>query len=339
GQYDHEVKGLSVIKPYVGVMNDVPTDAAVMMVEQLANEGMVLSYGVCPRYSDIDTYHMAASAIDMAVRRIIAVGGDPDRIAGLDNFCWPDPVQSKQTPDGYYKLAQLVRANQALYDITTAYNVPCISGKDSMKNDSTRGGRKISIPPTLLFSALGRIEDISMAITLAPQRSGDLLYAVGTTRNELGGSEYYAMLGMTGNHVPTVEPELAMRIYRTLARAIRMRLCDSAHTPALGGIAAALVRKSIAGRVGIEVDLSRIPAESGLSAEQLLFSESNSRFLVTVAPRNREAFETLFADLPCALIGRTIREDQLKIMNGQQLLAELELENLINAFKSGLNYD
>lgn len=89
---------------------------------------------------------MAASEIDLGIRRVIAVGGKLDRLACLDNFCWPDPVRSEKTPDGEYKLAQLVRANQALADYTKAFLVPCISGKDSMKNDSTRGGRKISIP-------------------------------------------------------------------------------------------------------------------------------------------------------------------------------------------------
>ena len=108
-----------------------------------------------------------ASSIDLAVRRIIAVGGKLGHIAGLDNFCWPDPVQSEKTPDGEYKLAQLVRANQALYDFTKLYKVPCISGKDSMKNDSTRGGRKISIPPSVLFSAISRMDDITKAVTLA----------------------------------------------------------------------------------------------------------------------------------------------------------------------------
>ena len=145
-QYDHEVKGLSVIKPYTGVKRDVASDATVCMVEPLTMEGVVLSAGIMPRYSDIDTYHMMASTMDVAIRQAVAVGADPNHLAGLDNFCWPDPVQSEKTPDGEYKLAQLVRANKALYDYALAFTVPCVSGKDSMKNDSTRGGRKISIP-------------------------------------------------------------------------------------------------------------------------------------------------------------------------------------------------
>ena len=152
-QYDHEVKGLSVVKPFVGIHNDVASDATVSMIEPLSKEGIILSCGVLPQYSDIDTYHMTASAIDLAIRRTIAVGGKLGHIAAIDNFCWPDPVQSSTNTDGEYKLAQLVRSNKALYEFTKAFQVPCISGKDSMKNDSTRGGIKISIPPypTVLY--------------------------------------------------------------------------------------------------------------------------------------------------------------------------------------------
>ena len=142
-QYDHEVQGTSVVKPLVGAHNDGPSDAAVLRPLPDSMEGVIVANGICPRYSDIDTYHMAANAIDEAIRNVIAVGGRLGHVAGLDNFCWPDPVLSPGTPDGPYKLAQLVRANQALYDCCTAYGVPCISGKDSMKNDYHVGDVKI----------------------------------------------------------------------------------------------------------------------------------------------------------------------------------------------------
>ncbi|MEJ2111991.1 MAG: AIR synthase-related protein, partial [Acidobacteriota bacterium] len=164
-QYDGEVKGLSVVKPFVGVQSDVPSDATVMRVEHGCNEGIVLAEGINPFYSDLDTYHMMASVIDEAVRRVISVGGSLNQVAGLDNFCWPDPVESTKTPDGAYKMAQLVRANKALYDVTMAYKVPPISGKDSMKNDSVRGNRKISIPPTVLFSVIAVMPDVRRAVT------------------------------------------------------------------------------------------------------------------------------------------------------------------------------
>jgi len=188
-QYDHEVQGGSVIKPLVGATNDGPSDAAVIRPILESFEGVVIANGICPRYSDIDTYHMAACAVDEAVRNTVAVGGSLERMAGIDNFCWCDPVESEKTPDGQYKLAQLVRANQALYDYTKIYGVPCISGKDSMKNDYIIGDTKISIPPTLLFSTMGKMEDVRKAVTMDAKKAGDMVYVLGETYNELGGSE------------------------------------------------------------------------------------------------------------------------------------------------------
>ena len=168
----------------------------------IPGKGWSISSGICPRYSDIDTYHMMACAIDEAIRNNIAVGGNLKHMAGLDNFCWCDPVQSEKTPDGEYKLAQLVRANMALYDYTTAFGVPCISGKDSMKNDYLIGTTKISIPPTVLFSAVSVITDVRKCVTMDAKRAGDRVYVLGETFNEMGASEYFALFGFLGNQVP-----------------------------------------------------------------------------------------------------------------------------------------
>ncbi len=312
-QYDHEVKGLSVIKPFVGKCRDVRGDATVTMIEPLSREGVILSGGLLPRYSDIDTYHMVASIIDLGIRRIIAVGGELGHIAGLDNFCWPDPVQSDKTPDGEYKLAQLVRANQALYDYTKAFKVPCISGKDSMKNDSTRGGRKISIPPTVLFSTISRMGDITRAVTLDAKTPGDLVYVLGDTKPELGGSEYFAMLNATGNRVPQVDAARAQELYRKVAAATQRKLVASLHTPELGGLGVALAKTALGGRLGLEVDLAAIPQSEPCSVLERLFSESNSRFVATVRPEHAAEFEQLLAGVPCARVGRVIEEPVLKL--------------------------
>ncbi|MGB4294172.1 MAG: AIR synthase-related protein, partial [Smithellaceae bacterium] len=194
-QYDHEVQGGSVVKPLVGICNDGPSDAAVIRPLFDSMEGVVVAHGICPRYSDIDAYWMTACVIDEAVRNAVAVGVDPDHLAGLDNFCWCDPVQSEKTPDGHFKLAQLVRANMAIFDITTGYGVPCISGKDSMKNDYSIGRTKISVPPTLLYSVIGKIPDVRQAVTMDAKRPQDLVYILGETRDELGGSEWFAKQG------------------------------------------------------------------------------------------------------------------------------------------------
>ena len=336
-QYDHEVKGLSVIKPFVGKCRDVQSDATVTMIEQLSREGVILSAGLLPRYSDIDTYHMMASIIDLAIRKVIAVGGRLGHIAGLDNFCWPDPVLSEKTPDGEYKLAQLVRANQALYDYTKAFQVPCISGKDSMKNDSSRGGRKISIPPTVLFSAIAKMDDISKAVTLDAKCAGDYVYVIGNTASELGGSEYFAMLNSTGCNVPKVDAGYAIKIYNAVSSITGAELASSLHTPAIGGLSAGFARVAMGGRLGLSIDLAMIPVSGKCNTQELLFAESNSRFIMTISPKNAVKVESLLAGVSFARIGEVIDAQKLEIKTSDGSLIALEICNLLAKYKGTLD--
>jgi phosphoribosylformylglycinamidine synthase subunit PurSL len=314
-QYDHEVQGMSVIKPFVGEKGDGPSDAAVVRPLYDRKEGLVVSHGIVPRYSDIDCYHMTACALDEAVRNAVAVGARPGTLAGLDNFCWPDPVESENTPDGQFKLAQLVRSNQALYDYCVAYGLPLISGKDSMKNDYGRGRDRISVPPTLLFTVIGKIENVEKTITMDAKAAGDLVYVLGATREEMGASEYFRQLGFTGNSVPKVDADSALALYHRLADAIEQGLVRSAHDCSDGGLFTALAEVCMAGRLGAKLDLARLPvdADSVLTPGAKLFSESQSRFVITVAPQNRAALESLFAGLACANIGTITSGSDLEI--------------------------
>ncbi|MDD3154186.1 MAG: AIR synthase-related protein [Victivallaceae bacterium] len=335
-QYDHEVKGLSVVKPFVGRNRDVQSDATVTMIEPLSKEGIILSSAILPRYSDVDTYHMTASVIDLAIRRIIAVGGQMKMIAGLDNFCWPDPVQSEKTPDGEYKLAQLVRANRALYEYTIAFGVPCISGKDSMKNDSTIGGKKISIPPSLLFSAISKMDDITKAVTLDAKHAGDLVYVIGVTKDELGGSEYFAMLGGTGNKVPTVDAQNAKTLYGKVGMCTQSGILASLTTPALGGLAVALAKTAIGGDLGLSVDLGKLPVDGDLDDFTRLFSESNSRFVATVSADKAIFVERLLAGSTYACVGEVTAERTLAIKGRDGVVTRLALDDLAKNYKSTL---
>jgi len=319
-QYDHEVKGLSVVKPFVGVNNDVPSDASVFMVDYESHEGVVLTEAVNPHYSDIDTYHMVASIIDLALRRAVGAGARLDHMAGLDNFCWPDPVQSPKTPDGHYKLAQLVRANMALYDYTTAFGVPLISGKDSMKNDSTRGGVKISIPPTLLFSVIAKIDDVRKAVTMDAKCPDDFVYLIGKTRDELGASEYYRYLArragspeQIGNRVPKVDVGEAKTVLEAMSRAVADGLVHSVHALGKGGLAVGLAKVAFAGELGMAIDLGVISKPFFRDPAILLFSESNSRYVATVPRDKQKAFEKAMSNAPWALLGATTPEPRLRI--------------------------
>ena len=290
-QYDHEVQAMSVVKPLVGEQNDGPSDAAVLRPLLDAMQGVIVANGICPRYSDIDTYHMAANAIDEAIRNVVAVGGRLGHIAGLDNFCWPDPELSASNPDGPYKLAQLVRANQALYDYCTAYDVPCISGKDSMKNDYHIGDTKISVPPTLLFSVIARMPDVRRAITMDVKQPGDLVFIVGETRAELGASEYYAMHEAIGNRVPQVDAQQARALYEALSHAMERDWVNACHDCSDGGFGVAAAEMAFAGGYGMQLDLRAMPREAEIDRDDtLLYSESASRFVVTVPPQHRALF-------------------------------------------------
>jgi phosphoribosylformylglycinamidine synthase subunit PurSL len=337
-QYDHEVQGGSVVKPLVGVKNDGPGDASVIRPLLDSFEGIVVANGICPRYGDIDTYHMTACAIDEAVRNTIAVGGNLEILAGLDNFCWCDPVTSEKNPDGAYKLAQLVRANQALYDVTTAYGVPCISGKDSMKNDYQIGDTKISIPPTLLFSTIGKIEDVRRSVTMDAKRPGDVVYVLGKTGKELGGSEWYALHGYVGNTVPKVDTTQAKALYNALSEAMAAGLVASCHDCSDGGLGVALVETAFAGGLGLKIDLDAVPAEVGMRADEVLFSESQSRFVVTVSTDKAAAFEKAMAGTVFGRIGEVTAEGFFVVeQNGRQLIKE-ELSVLKQSWQAPLDF-
>jgi len=338
-QYDHEVQGGSVVKPLIGAANDGPGDAAVIRPILESFEGVIVANGICPRYSDIDTYHMAACAIDEAVRNTIAVGGSLGSIAGLDNFCWCDPVQSEKTPDGEYKLAQLVRANMALYDYTKAYGVPCISGKDSMKNDYHIGDIRISIPPTLLFSTIGKMADVRTAVTMDAKQPGDLVYILGKTYNELGGSEWFAMRGYTGNNVPRVNAGRAKKLYLALSLTIKKGLVASCHDCSDGGLGVALAETAFAGGLGIAVDLSLAPSEGIDRNDYLLFSESQSRFVVTIHPSAKDEFEEIMKGSVTGKIGKILSDKTLKIdgIRGNRI-AEEDIDKLKEAWLRPLDF-
>ena len=348
--YDHEVKALSVVKPFIGTDDDVPSDATVFLARHGSTRGFVLSEGVSPFYSDIDTRAMAMSVVDEAVRRQLCAGADPERIALLDNFCWPDPVQSETTPDGTYKLAQLVRACRGLYDACRAYGTPLISGKDSMKNESTMGGVKISVPPTLLVSAIGQITDVRASVTLEPQQAGDVVFLIGTTRDECGGGEYYRYVGdrhgatsslgqprpYVGRNAPTVETAQTIPLYRAVARAARESLIQSATTPARGGLGPALARCVMAAGLGLDLDLWNCPDIGELRPDTAIFSESNGRFVVTTRPEDADRFEAIFDGLACRRVGTVVDQARLRVRSGGRTWLDLGLDKLKPAFKERL---
>jgi phosphoribosylformylglycinamidine synthase len=348
-QYDHEVQGGSAVKPFVGAANDGPSDAAVLRPVLGSRRGVVIACGMNPRYGDFDTYHMAASAIDEAVRNCIAVGADPKRIAILDNFCWGD-CERPET------LGSLVRAALACYDVAVALGTPFISGKDSLNNEFSyidAAGKKqtIAIPPSLLISAMGQIDDASKCVTMDLKRPGNLLYLVGETRDELGGSHYALVNGLSGGNVPTVNVETAPAVFAAMHSAIAGGLVTACHDLSEGGLAVAAAEMAFAGGYGVWISLDRVPSplwevdDEAAFEPALLFSESNTRFLCEIDPQKASNFEAAMRDAPSGRIpfGRIgeVRDDgRIKIYGNSSSspLIDLDSASAKEAWQAALRF-
>lgn len=335
-RYDHEVQTGTATKPLVGVNHAGPGDATVLVPQatisaETPTRGVALSNGICPTYGELDPYAMAWAAVDEAMRNLVAVGTNPDEVAILDNFCWGNP----NLPD---RLGALVRCAQGCHDAAVAYRTPYISGKDSLNNEYVgEDGQKHAIPGTILISAVGMVPDVEKSVSMDFKRAGNLLFIVGDTRNEMGGSQYALLHGEQGGTPPQPLTEGIMR-YRALHRAIRSGVVAACHDLSEGGLAVAAAEMALAGQLGAEIELKALPANVAHDAV-LLFSESIGRFLVEVAPENEQAFiNQLLAD-KTAKIGRITEEPTLSIAgyDGETVLraAVSELEQAFRGHVAG----
>lgn len=339
-QYDHEVQGTSVIKHLVGVERDVPNDAVVLRPRLDSLRGLATAQALNPTYSRIDAYHMAGCTIDETVRRLLAVGGSLQHLGGVDNFCWPNIQYHPETnPDGKLKAAQLVRANWALRDYCLGFSIPLLSGKDSMYVDGNLEGdfgerHKVSGLETLQFTGTSVVEDVRRCVTMDVKAAGDFLYVIGLTRDELGGSEYYDLFGYTGLNVPQVRLEEVLPVYRALEEVISGELLASVHGIYRGGLGVHLALVAMAGGLGLEVELAKVPVEGIKHADSLLYSESAGRFIVTVAPEDTSEFEERFKGLPLGCIGRVTDKGKLTVRDlGGSVFFNVGLRQLKSAWK------
>lgn len=306
--YDHLVQGRTVQGPLGGADGDAPTDAAVLQPRHTSPAALAIGCGINPRYGLLDPYWMAAAACDEALRNIVAVGADPYKTALLDNFCWGDPRQ----PD---RLAGLVRAAAACRDVANLWSTPFISGKDSLNNEYRDAqDQRVPIPPTLLITALGVVPDVDRAVTAELKEAGNLIYLVGRTCHELGGSHYLLLHDQLGNQPPRVDLIQARRTFRALHAAMAAGLIRSCHDLSEGGLAVAAAEMVLGSTLGLDIALSTAIMDDDCGNDVvLLFSETPSRFLIEVRPDDSAAFSELIEGVEVALIGYVMEEPALMV--------------------------
>ena len=333
-QYDHEVQGTSVIKPLQGI-GKVFSDSTVIKPLFNSNKCIGLSQGIYPNYTNIDAYNMAACCIDTAIRNLIVTGCDLSTIALLDNFCWCSPENSE-------KLYQLKMAAKACYDLSLAFETPFISGKDSMYNDFNGYDKrnrkiKISIPPTLLISSIGIIKSYNNLLTIVPQTVDDLVYIIGKTGNEIGGSEFAKIFAINNNKAPQVYKETAKENYNYFSKANQNKLITSAISVGIGGLGIALSKMAIASQKGLKVSLSNINTiNKKIDNNHILFSESQSRIVVTVNPSNKRKFENYFKKNQLSLVGKIIKSKKIICTMHNKDEFEVDISTLNNKYKQDL---
>ena len=332
-QYDHEVQGGTVIKPLVGITNEGPGDATVIKPVFNSDKGVIVANGINPKYGQISPYWMAAAAIDEALRQIVAVGGNLQQVALLDNFCWGDTRKPEM-------LGALVEAAQACYDMAKVYETPFVSGKDSLYNEFEYEGKIIAIPHTLLISAMGIVDDVKRSVSMDFKQAGDLIYVIGETKNELGGSAYLDTKGFIGNSVPKVEPAKAKALMEKLSQASEKGLVKACHDCSEGGIGVAVAEMAFAGGLGAEIKMKSMPVNEKIGRDDfILFSESNSRFVVEIAPENKDKFEKTLQGVSFANIGTTNDSGKLEVfgLTGKKVVSEL-INDLKEAWQKPLRW-
>lgn len=301
-RYDHEIRGATVVRPLLGVRGDGHADG-VVLAEPESTQGIAIGIGVNPHFGELDPEHMAWSVVDEAIRNVVAVGADPDRIALLDNFSFGDPRRATT-------LGDLVAAVDGCTAAARHFGAPYVSGKDSLNNEYLGAdGRRHGVPPTLVITAVAHVDHADTVVTPEPRGAGEVLVLVGRTRAEFGGSHLGLVLPQAAGRCVPAPDHGALERYRRIHRAIAAGAVRSAHDLAEGGLAVAVAEMCVAGRLGADVtSCGHGDTVTGL------FSESNGRFVLGVDPERLDEVLTALGD-DAVVIGRFTDEPVLRLPN------------------------
>ena len=330
-QYDHEVQGCSVLKPLLGP-GEGPADGTVIRGVLGRNRGIVLGVGLRHHIGRLDPYQMAAGGIVEAIANAVAAGADPDRIALLDNFCWGDTRRADS-------LGTLVEACRACHDLAIALAAPFVSGKDSLNNvfaytDAAGAAREISIPPTLLVTAMGQLDDVRRAVSPDLKAAGNRLAVVGETRPDMAGSQLALTGRVSGGDVPTVDVAAFRAAIRAVSAARRGGLVQSCHDVSDGGLAAAVAEMAIAGKLGARIVLADVPATSGAANHDLAiaFAETPGRFVCEVRPEHAAEFARCMDGVRFAWVGEVMSSPDLEVVSTTGTTDRVAVDRLARAW-------
>jgi len=324
-QYDHEVQGATVLKPYQGENGHGAGDGTVVKPRLDLPQGVALGCGIYPRMAELDPYAAVANAIDESLRNTVAAGGNPHRTAIIDNFCWGDC----RKPD---RFGSMVLAAEACRDAAIAYGTPFVSGKDSLNNEYRVGNEEKAIPPTLLCTAVGIVEDCERTVGTPLKTPGNHLVVVGVTNNDGGGSVAADLLELEDSRVPRPIFETAPSVFAALYAAIQDEAVVACHDLSEGGLAAAAAEMVIgANGCGASIDITRLPASDDVAQAARMFAETPTRFLVEVPATKLEQFGSHFRTLPWAAVGEVQVGEQLQIRDGATTLVDLDSTTLSTA--------
>lgn len=316
-RYDHEVKAGTVTKPLQGVLgSEGPADACVIKPLEDSYRGLAITTDVNPSIASLDPEKGAMTALDESIRNLVSVGARPHSFADCLNFGNPEK------PD---RLGDFQMTANGLEKVARSMGVPFVSGNVSFYNETAKG----PIKPTATILACGIIDDVRKAVTIDLKSPGNTIYLVGETTDEMGGSEYYRMVGGASRNVPGVNIDTLKRSAEEMLEAQDRCLIKSCHDVSSGGIAVTLAEMCIAGDIGAEIHI-----EEELPWDVSLFSESNTRWVAEVSPEKAEEFEAVFS-VPLTRIG-TVGGKRLEISSCGGKKVSLDVSEVRDRWKNSI---
>jgi len=323
-QYDHEVRGNTVIKPLQGKINaESHGDATVLKPLENSFRGLAVTADINPRFMERDPYWGACSAVDEVCRNLVAVGSKPDSLLDCLNFGNPEKPE---------RMGEFYEACRGLGNMARELQLPFVSGNVSFYNESA----KTAVPPTPELFGVGIAPDIRKCITSDLKKEGNPIYLVGKqTEEEMGGSEYYKIMGIEGGDVPKTDTGILSKCMKGILSAIGKGYIASCHDVSEGGIGVCLSEMIIGGDIGTVVDLSNV--NGNLRPDFKLFSESNTRWVLEVKKQSEKNFEETLKkeDVSFIKIGET-KGKRLIINEGENTLINLDINTLRNIWKNAI---